>query len=1352
MRKAGNSNQRTPGTGRGPNDLADEIRRAASLVASSKKFRNLALEKVKTEVAKSQDKSGYQSDNTNASTNTTTSKINLRRGDPHTPSYEQRIDGIFRRDAPPRPGLNGPYPGVNGSLMPAPHEEYIFSKPVPIPTAVASDTEILDKRNPHERRNSNPAEMDRYGNFYTPQMHPSRGQRYHPRRLDTSPAVSSPLISPQSHPPLPFDVRQRLEQNININASAPVLTNDNPSLGKLPLKNPISERPIGQRFKSPYRPPIDAPQHPYKFPSQPSQLGIVDGPLSESLNPDPVKIQTKSNRDLIPPSRPSPQPPRQSPISNIIQSTPDVKSSPLQLHDDASPSSIQLEAAKTPEQATTLETSKSPESAGPLATSTPAPDTAIVSPSESITTSPPSAKIANPQNIPIARPSSIVKSKKEGSKTPNGNNNSTSPPSSGPGTKRISFHLPDTPQRQVSQRLRKRSSQISMASMASATSGESIYIGLDDNLENNIGGTGDIFSGIQIDRHHKKKVSFDKGVPAPLPKQIMRMQSTRSNASQASISSADSFYIGVDDNLDSSAGVFSGIEIRGRKHKKIPSGTTNQSIKEGSEEEIDDDASIWSFKQLTYNSIMEPSGGNPNNLREEQIPSKKPQIIKHKKYSTNQLVKYINDHNILQNTIIPSSPNTIIANGNNRGGLDRDGISTADILDEESKLGANLEIFDQDYYGSSDESISESSLIPFRQYDSNLKKKFKQERHQQEGPARREDYIKSLSVNDRQTVAVRYRIEGCLLMKKRKYRDAILKFSKGLRYFNNPSLYSNRSICYASLNDFDKSLEDIIKAIELDPTKSNFYKRAFGLQIKNRNFGAAYDAIATAFFMDSHNKEIITRLKSIRLKLVQDYFSELSKKKSRLLLQNSSVEITNVKPMTKYQISFLIDFWPFIKLPQLLVEERSNVGKFGYYLKLGIDMLDRCEPKYLPDAIRHFTSAVNLDSEYSYIAYDYRGVSKIFSGQKEDGLLDIEKAIALNYADEHSRLSSFIKSVLCDSIELEFKQLGDSACKEWNIVNKETKKYKGYLFPKILPDPVTMNNELSALNSYDREIATQYIEDNNKREVIFKKALKERWNQKAKQLEDLAATFGRTETGVRIEAYLAIFYYQNEQFAKATDILERLVQEEPQESLYLTLYVQVSRWHTAKRIDVIERVLRSQMTRPDPMYYVLYGEVLYTNKRDLEGLNAFERALSMVGYINERAKKIYVMSDIFWGILTGIGRQVAVNPSEKLSRLINTFLSIDEDNPVVYSYLGYYQALDGHFEAATQNFGRALSLITEPSNGMGWDIFHDREICKIANRVISNGQLRSHINRSVIEDLINEGLLKPVPNYKMNKL
>ena len=76
------------------------------------------------------------------------------------------------------------------------------------------------------------------------------------------------------------------------------------------------------------------------------------------------------------------------------------------------------------------------------------------------------------------------------------------------------------------------------------------------------------------------------------------------------------------------------------------------------------------------------------------------------------------------------------------------------------------------------------------------------------------------------STAKEWKDKGNLLVQEQKFAEALECYSKAIELdFNDPILYSNRSLMHSNLNEFDLALIDADKAIEINPNYSKAYLR-----------------------------------------------------------------------------------------------------------------------------------------------------------------------------------------------------------------------------------------------------------------------------------------------------------------------------------------------------------------------------------------------------------------------------------------------------------------------------------------------------------------------------------------------
>ena len=99
------------------------------------------------------------------------------------------------------------------------------------------------------------------------------------------------------------------------------------------------------------------------------------------------------------------------------------------------------------------------------------------------------------------------------------------------------------------------------------------------------------------------------------------------------------------------------------------------------------------------------------------------------------------------------------------------------------------------------------------------------------------------------------------------YEEAIKHYNEAIRLDpDNAVFYSNRSACFASMQDWQKALEDALLCVSKD---GNFIKGYFRLAIAQAELGLFDDAETTcraALSKEPENEQGLKQLKSVRAK------------------------------------------------------------------------------------------------------------------------------------------------------------------------------------------------------------------------------------------------------------------------------------------------------------------------------------------------------------------------------------------------------------------------------------------------------------------------------------------------------
>ncbi|ELP93943.1 stress-induced-phosphoprotein, putative [Entamoeba invadens IP1] len=110
-----------------------------------------------------------------------------------------------------------------------------------------------------------------------------------------------------------------------------------------------------------------------------------------------------------------------------------------------------------------------------------------------------------------------------------------------------------------------------------------------------------------------------------------------------------------------------------------------------------------------------------------------------------------------------------------------------------------------------------------------------------------------------QELAEQAKARGTQFFKDQKFAEAITEYTEALKYdSSNGVLYSNRSACYASLNEFEKALEDANNAIKYKPGWARGYSRKAFALVKLEKYDEAEKVCEEGLKIEPDNEALKT--------------------------------------------------------------------------------------------------------------------------------------------------------------------------------------------------------------------------------------------------------------------------------------------------------------------------------------------------------------------------------------------------------------------------------------------------------------------------------------------------------------
>ena len=149
-------------------------------------------------------------------------------------------------------------------------------------------------------------------------------------------------------------------------------------------------------------------------------------------------------------------------------------------------------------------------------------------------------------------------------------------------------------------------------------------------------------------------------------------------------------------------------------------------------------------------------------------------------------------------------------------------------------------------------------------------------------PQKAIEYLKKyLKLIDGDYIA--YQMMGHCYFSLRKYKTAILYYSKAVDLKEDAQIYNRIGVCLSYLGRFEEAVDPFEKVVDIDPNFAPVYKNLaalYGYRLKNKDYKKAYEAYQRYLLLnpyDPENKIILGRIQYLKYR----YKCFLRKSKSR---------------------------------------------------------------------------------------------------------------------------------------------------------------------------------------------------------------------------------------------------------------------------------------------------------------------------------------------------------------------------------------------------------------------------------------------------------------------------------------
>ncbi|KAJ8100315.1 mitochondrial precursor protein [Lipomyces tetrasporus] len=255
------------------------------------------------------------------------------------------------------------------------------------------------------------------------------------------------------------------------------------------------------------------------------------------------------------------------------------------------------------------------------------------------------------------------------------------------------------------------------------------------------------------------------------------------------------------------------------------------------------------------------------------------------------------------------------------------------------------------------------------------------EEEQSDLPDVSDEALASVSPETRKEYSIQYKNAGNSEFKKKSYDKAIELYTKAITLSPDAVFYSNRAACYSAQEKWAKVIEDATAALELEPEYLKALSRRGNAYEKLEQYpDAIVDYTAVCILSGSPNDPLSASIDRLLQKCGEIRAQELLRTKKRAL------------PSIAFVTSYLDSFHERPIPPE--VSSASEVSG-NYYLKLGMEAMEKKTVESYEEACNDFNKAVELGAENMALALELRGTFKFLMADNQGAMEDLNKSIEL---------------------------------------------------------------------------------------------------------------------------------------------------------------------------------------------------------------------------------------------------------------------------------------------------------------------------------------------------------------------
>lgn len=253
------------------------------------------------------------------------------------------------------------------------------------------------------------------------------------------------------------------------------------------------------------------------------------------------------------------------------------------------------------------------------------------------------------------------------------------------------------------------------------------------------------------------------------------------------------------------------------------------------------------------------------------------------------------------------------------------------------------------------------------------------------------DDTSKLSATDKEAWALALKEDGNTEFKNKHYENGIAFYTAALQLKTDPVFYSNRSACYAALQDHENVIKDTTEAIKLKPDYTKcVLRRATSYEILEKYTDAMFDLTALTVYGGFSNKS------------VEEVLERVLKKHAVKIVEEDLKHRVPELPSASTISSFFGAFAPETN-PEGISEDSTGADKFLFdtIASLNANTIDGYEKAdtLINQAVEAYKvnelTGSSEDAAKAAIALEYSGAMKFLKNEPTAAAADISRAVEL---------------------------------------------------------------------------------------------------------------------------------------------------------------------------------------------------------------------------------------------------------------------------------------------------------------------------------------------------------------------